>query len=1191
MQLNSAMREYRNGNVLKIGALNCHGIKEKVDYPEFLELAEEMDVFGVCETWLTDKDKISLPGFSFIPKNRASGEIGPTKGGIGLFIKTEIRKFVKIREEISDENFLWCKIDKEFLGYQEDLYLCMVYIPPEESTREKRINTNHFETLLKRTAKIRSENIVLIGDFNSRTSDLNDVIYREKYDEAIQDFYPRVINPKRSNQDIVMNNHGKKLVEFCTASGCFIANGRTLGDFQGNLTCHEYNGSSAVDYGVISHSLQCNLRLFQVLLSTVGSDHCPIKIELRKGCKRKGPSKLDPKPRSIRWNEKSKLMFSKRMSNGKISQKISEIDNLIIENPSGIDSIAEKLSEIYVPKLGKKEQMKNKSRKKKVQKQWYDDSCSQLSRKLKETTKLLAKSPKNPHFRSNFCKTRKEYNKLLKQKKNEWKKNMIRNLEKLEEKDPKEYWKMVNELREKKSNGASFDVDNFTAFFEKLYSSTGKVNIEVTNTVKEVMEKLEKFTDKPNFTLKELKKAIILLKNNRAAGPDRIPAEMLKASPDSVLETVLKVMNLIKSTFRFPEKWAIGLTSLIHKEGVDDDPDNYRAITVTNALAKVFTILVNERLEIWAKENNIQRKEQIGFEKKSRPSDHLFVLKSLIDSYTNQGKKLFTCFVDFQKAFDSVWREALFYKLLKCGMDPGYVKLIKIMYNQTYQSLKMNDGLGRTFKTSRGVRQGCILSPRLFNLFINDLPEIFEQDNCDPVSLANDLKINCLLYADDLVILSETPQGLQKCLDKLNAYTEQWDLKINTKKTKILIFQKKGRKSTVKFFIGHQTIEQTNTYKYLGTIITDTGNFRLNENNLKRKGLRASFIISKNIGPFSKPSTSIRIFEKVIEPILLYNCEVTGICVPQSWDYKKFTVRLWEIGIELERVALGFVRQLLGIHKKTSNIAIQTETGKYPICLKIFERAIKYWLRINSSERPMLKAALKKDIESFEGNKTCWIKSINFLRKVANVEGMPLNTNSEKAKLVIKYKQNLKKLYLNWWEEQKTENPKLDFYFKHKKVFRYEKYLDELPKNIRCHLTRLRLSSHCLPVEVLRYVKKKKKKILRVDRKCTICNLNQMGDEYHYLLDCKNSEIDHIRKVFFENIRVKIPQFEIFENNQILDYCLSMADSTTFLPFAIYVKDVLEMYREEKIDPRDNENAVVITKSGRESKRPSRLDL
>ena len=80
-------------------------------------------------------------------------------------------------------------------------------------------------------------------------------------------------------------------------------------------------------------------------------------------------------------------------------------------------------------------------------------------------------------------------------------------------------------------------------------------------------------------------------------------------------------------------------------------------------------------------------------------------------------------------------------------------------------------------------------------------------------------------------------------------------------------------------------------------------------------------------------------------------------------------------------------------------------------------------------------------------------------------------------------------------------------------------------------------------------------------------------------------------KPFFENIRVKIPQFEIFGNIQILNYCLSMADSNTFLPFAMYVKDVLEMYREEKIDSKHKEIAVIITKSGRESKRPSRLDL
>ena len=84
---------------------------------------------------------------------------------------------------------------------------------------------------------------------------------------------------------------------------------------------------------------------------------------------------------------------------------------------------------------------------------------------------------------------------------------------------------------------------------------------------------------------------------------------MLKASPHSLLTIILKIINLIKSSFMIPDKWAMGITSLILKEGDDTDPDNYRAITVTDALAKVFSILINERLEQWSIANNIQKKE------------------------------------------------------------------------------------------------------------------------------------------------------------------------------------------------------------------------------------------------------------------------------------------------------------------------------------------------------------------------------------------------------------------------------------------------------------------------------------------------------------------------------------------------------------------------------------------------------
>ena len=155
------------------------------------------------------------------------------------------------------------------------------------------------------------------------------------------------------------------------------------------------------------------------------------------------------------------------------------------------------------------------------------------------------------------------------------------------------------------------------------------------------------------------------------------------------------------------------------------------------------------------------------------------------------------------------------------------------MYQKTNNSLKISNGLGRSFNTHRGVQQGCILSPRLFNIFLNDIPPLFDE-SCHPLSLG-DQKLNCLMYADDLVMLSETPQGLQSCLDKLKSYTVEWGLEINKNKTKILTFQRYGRRKLHLYNFGDIAIETTDKYKYLGTTLTHTGYFKTNQTLLKKR--------------------------------------------------------------------------------------------------------------------------------------------------------------------------------------------------------------------------------------------------------------------------------------------------------------------------------------------------------------------
>ena len=112
------------------------------------------------------------------------------------------------------------------------------------------------------------------------------------------------------------------------------------------------------------------------------------------------------------------------------------------------------------------------------------------------------------------------------------------------------------------------------------------------------------------------------------------------------------------------------------------------------------------------------------------------------------------------------------------------IKILKDMYDKTSICLKLNGKLTHSFKTYRGVRQGCNLSPKLFNILINDIPKIFD-GSCEPVKLGS-VKLNCLMYADDLVLLSSSEAGLQECLRRLHQYTKNITWLSTWKKLKLL---------------------------------------------------------------------------------------------------------------------------------------------------------------------------------------------------------------------------------------------------------------------------------------------------------------------------------------------------------------------------------------------------------------------
>ena len=235
---------------------------------------------------------------------------------------------------------------------------------------------------------------------------------------------------------------------------------------------------------------------------------------------------------------------------------------------------------------------------------------------------------------------------------------------------------------------------------------------------------------------------------------------------------------------------------------------------------------------------NILRKSQIDFLPNNLTADHVLTLRTLIDKYVhNHNEKIYACFVDFKKAFESVWHDGLLNKLLQIDVGGSFYNLIKSLYHNSSCSIKISQKQTGSFRYARGVWQGCMLSPLLFNHHINDLPFAFENTLSDPFVLPNGAKLNSLSYADDLIILSRSKTELQNRLDKLSSFcTSSWMVKINPKKTKIMVFQKRARKNAdFHFLIDSQIIDVVQEYTYLGTRMPSSRNFSVSREHLRRK--------------------------------------------------------------------------------------------------------------------------------------------------------------------------------------------------------------------------------------------------------------------------------------------------------------------------------------------------------------------
>ena len=484
-------------------------------------------------------------------------------------------------------------------------------------------------------------------------------------------------------------------------------------------------------------------------------------------------------------------------------------------------------------------------------------------------------------------------------------------------------------------------------------------------------------------------------------------------------------------------------------------------------------------------------------------------------------KKLYVCFVDFKKAFDLVWHEGLFHKLLKLGIGGKFYSTIKNMYSKCKLRVKTNEGLSHCMQTNNGVRQGDSISPLLFNIYINDLPQICDNDQSRPPSL-NSESIPALLYADDLILLSETAEGLQNSLNLLHNYCTKWKLAVNLNKTNVITIGKGKSPIKTNYKFRNKELNSSSTYKYLGTIINSNGTFTHAKRDLKQKGLKALFSFWKSINPGKMPPVNIatKLFDAMVKPIILYNSEVWGSELPsflQTEILKDDTISQEKYIKFLnvtpyEQLHLKFCKMLLGVKKNTSNLGCRAELGRFPLILEIYISIIKYWVRLIKlpSDRLVVEA-LNTNLNIQSQGCFSWTTLVKFILKQADMEHIWTTKNTQNENQFIKnLKQKLQNKYTEMFlnlinkDKSNTSQNKLRTYRIVKHNHNKEKYLSEIKnQNIRAAVAKLRLSSHNLLIEKGRHFKLKVE-----DRVCPHCNNSAIQDEFHALMICTKYEME-----------------------------------------------------------------------------------